>query len=342
MNNCDQRSPNSEQSSAILWWLVVGGLFVLTITWQVPQLHWLLDGGTALLRNGYDKIFIRVFSDPIFWIVLFASLYLEQRIPAERRGTAFGASFFQDLTWFFYEAFLTTLVVGTYVFWLKQVFVQQFGFLTTSAVVQSPVWLRFVVGLLLLDFLYWFQHWLNHKVPWFWYFHEVHHSQRELNFFSDFRYHIFEYFVGQTILVLPFLVLQLDESMIVGFLLFKKWYTRFCHANIRTNLGPLRHLLVTPQSHRVHHSCEARHFDKNFGSIFTFWDQIFGTQHSIYSDYPPTGIADGDFPHEQSLRPKDLLITPVRQLIYPLHKIARSLNSRLRILVGTEKHLNDF
>ena len=36
-------------------------------------------------------------------------------------------------------------------------------------------------------------------------------------------------------------------------------------------------VLVTPSHHRVHHSLEARHIDRNFGGVLIVWDRLFGT-----------------------------------------------------------------
>ncbi len=79
----------------------------------------------------------------------------------------------------------------------------------------------------------WAQHRVNHIVPWFWQFHTVHHSQKEISFFTDFRYHALEYVVRT-----------------VYFSIVRRWYTRFYHANIKTDLGPLRYVVVTPSALR--------------------------------------------------------------------------------------------
>jgi sterol desaturase/sphingolipid hydroxylase (fatty acid hydroxylase superfamily) len=39
----------------------------------------------------------------------------------------------------------------------------------------------------------------------------------------------------------------------------------------------LSHILVSPAQHQIHHSDQPRHFDKNIGFIFAFWDWAAGT-----------------------------------------------------------------
>jgi sterol desaturase/sphingolipid hydroxylase (fatty acid hydroxylase superfamily) len=100
----------------------------------------------------------------------------------------------------------------------------------------------------------------------------------------------------------------------------------------------LRYVLVTPQSHRVHHSIEPEHQDKNFGAILSIWDHLFGTQYRKYDEYPDTGITDNSFPHEDSFRPGRAAVTMTGQLIYPFRLLARylreSVQRNFRILPG--------
>jgi sterol desaturase/sphingolipid hydroxylase (fatty acid hydroxylase superfamily) len=257
-----------------------------------------------------------------FWAALALTLTLERLIPARPRQKIFSLNFAQDLIWFFYEGILQAFVVATYGALLMRGYETYFSGLTVASVNQLPEWAKFPFVLLLRDFLHWCQHYLNHKVPLFWELHKIHHSQKELNFFTDFRYHVLEYIVKQTFLLIPFLILGISLPTVVALAIFYSWYTRFYHGNIRTNLGPLRYILVTPQSHRVHHSVEARHRETNFGSLFCVWDFLFRTQYTGFDEYPQTGIEGHDFPHEESGGVKNLLFTPLLQMLYPLRIIS--------------------
>src|SRR5262249_2339003 len=151
------------------------------------------------------------------------------------------------------------------------------SFLTVHALDHFPQMARLALAILLADLLAWTQHWVKHKVPWFWQIHAVHHSQREINVFTDYRFHYFEYLISRPIVMLPLMMLGIDTPKIFAYTLFVAWYPRLYHANIRSNFGFLRYVFVTPQSHRIHHSIEKQHADKNFGLIFSFWDRLFGT-----------------------------------------------------------------
>jgi len=123
-------------------------------------------------------------------------------------------------------------------------------------------------------------HWLNHKVPWLWRIHRVHHLDTELDVTSTVRFHPAEFFVnplfGVPVVVafgLPVWVLALYELLDVT-------VTLFSHANLR--IPPrlnrwLRYLIVTPDLHRIHHSTWPPETDSNFGAVFPVWDLVIGT-----------------------------------------------------------------
>jgi hypothetical protein len=46
---------------------------------------------------------------------------------------------------------------------------------------------------------------------------------------------------------------------------------------IRRLPGWIEWTFNTPSHHRVHHSTDGEHLDKNFGAVLILWDRIFGT-----------------------------------------------------------------
>jgi sterol desaturase/sphingolipid hydroxylase (fatty acid hydroxylase superfamily) len=49
------------------------------------------------------------------------------------------------------------------------------------------------------------------------------------------------------------------------------------HMNFTWNSGRLEWIFVTPRYHHIHHSDNPEHYNTNMGSLFTFWDRLFGT-----------------------------------------------------------------
>ena len=274
----------------------------------------------ALLFRAFKQLALDSILTVPFWIALAITLALQTLTPARGEQKIFSRGLAEDGAWFVYEAVLQSIIIVTYVDLLARLYGKYASFLTVTSLNQLPGWLRFVIAILLVDFLYWLQHYLHHKIPFLWKLHSLHHSQTELNFFTDFRYHVLEYVVRHTVLIIPLLILKIDVPVIAVVAITQRWYSRFYHGNIRTNLGPLRYLLVTPQSHRIHHSIELQHADQNFGAIFSIWDYLFGTASSDRKSYPQTGIADAAFPHRTSGRISEILLAPLRQMAYPFRR----------------------
>ena len=58
-----------------------------------------------------------------------------------------------------------------------------------------------------------------------------------------------------------------------GLLIFYVAGYNLRHSHIWLSYSPaLSHLLISPAQHQIHHSLNPKHYDKNFGFIFAFWD----------------------------------------------------------------------
>lgn len=187
-----------------------------------------------------------------------------------------------------------------------------------------PLWPSVILGLLIGDLGAYVIHRIKHQVPLFWQFHAVHHSQVNLTYFTTNKIHPFDYLIEHFVLFVPyfFLLPAVTEQprAVVAVMLALLWFRAPQHANVRTNLGPLRWILVSPQNHRIHHSAEPAHYNANYSSLFT-WDRLFGTQHPDDTSYPPTGIGDPAYPEPRSYHPRDLLGSVTAQLLYPFARL---------------------
>ena len=273
---------------------------------------------------------------PIKQFVFFFGLtaVLAVVLPAARKDRFLSKSLAQDFTWFTYEHLFVVVIMATYASWLKGAFDSHWGHLTTDALQTWPIWAKLAFGLVLADFMHWAQHFLMHKVPVLWEFHKVHHSQREINFFTNHRVHFLDHLLFHLIAILPFLFLSFEIPQIYLIMVFLRWHPLLIHANIRTNLGPFKYVLVTPQSHRVHHSFAPEHHDMNYGCVLSVWDHLFGTQVRDYDVYPETGL-HAPFPNEQDYRWWAVPFLPVLQTIYPFREIAADMAASKKPL-GTE------
>ena len=263
-----------------------------------------------------------VFS-PWPYLLIVPAVLVNNLIPVKRDFKKGLVSVVHDFIWFQWDAVFQVVFMAPYVVFLKFLYDHTIRF-TVPVADSWPLAAKFLFTLLIYDFLQWLHHLIRHKVLFLWYFHTIHHSSRTLTIFTDVRVHPVEFFVARTLIFIPLLMFKIDPFTIAGVSIAILWYTRIYHADLRTNYGPLKYFMVTPQSHRIHHSRQPQHQDKNFGVIFTFWDRIFGTLYKNYDEYPETGISDSEFPLEKELSPR-LFGDYLRQMAYPFRKIWAAL-----------------
>ena len=75
-----------------------------------------------------------------------------------------------------------------------------------------------------------------------------------MSVFTGYRRHFIEPLITVTIVYIPARLLGMSDAVAALAAVANVSFTGFAHANLRTNLGPLRWILVSRQSHRVHHS----------------------------------------------------------------------------------------
>jgi sterol desaturase/sphingolipid hydroxylase (fatty acid hydroxylase superfamily) len=149
------------------------------------------------------------------------------------------------------------------------------------------------IPILIGDFLYYWFHRLQHMVPFLWRFHAVHHAIEELNA-ANCNHHITEEIFKVPFIAAPMaLLLQFKVPHIAVFSIFLAAQATFIHANLRFSLGPLNYLIARPLYHRIHHSIDPFHNNKNFGSLSPIWDIVFGTAYFPAQDeLVMTGLPD--------------------------------------------------
>lgn len=288
-----------------------------------PKASWqFIVGMVDLVADRW--VFRELFLNPWFYGIFAGVLILEWLIPARASQRSLSRGLEADLFWVLLKTTAHVTLLPFYLALLQGLYSRHLDFLTFDAVEAWPSSAKVLFALLFGDLVFWITHFVRHKVHLFWKFHAVHHSQRELNFFSEYRVHPVDDVFVYTIGFIPLFMFEMSGATVVAIVWIRHWHTRLYHANIRTDFGPLRYLLVTPQSHRIHHSSEPEHQDKNFGLTFSIWDQLFGTQYRGWEEYPETGIEDEDFPLEQGRGFVGALLVTFRQLIYPFQSIRRS------------------
>jgi sterol desaturase/sphingolipid hydroxylase (fatty acid hydroxylase superfamily) len=146
-------------------------------------------------------------------------------------------------------------------------------------------------SLFLTDLFFYWYHRAQHHFRWFWPIHELHHSDAELNATSSMRTYWLERPLQATFITLPIhyaLGADANASLVVPFI-FTGWLF-FTHANLKLDMGFLTPILTGPQMHRIHHSNQPEHQDKNFAQFFPVIDMVFGTYYRPKkNEFPTTG-----------------------------------------------------
>ncbi len=202
----------------------------------------------------------------------------------------------------FYEVFLWAAVAN----WL-----QYLGFLETSLLSGLPLWASIPLFWLLSDFIFYWLHRAQHRFHWLWVFHSVHHAERHLNSLSQMRRHPLEHAVTRFSRVFPLaLVLGLPTASWIPISVAAQLLQALHHAELNWRFGPLYRLVVSPVFHSIHHSVEPENFNTNYGTMFSFWDFLFGTASRSQRRPEAYGIADFEMPEsllQQFVRPFELL-----------------------------------
>jgi sterol desaturase/sphingolipid hydroxylase (fatty acid hydroxylase superfamily) len=263
--------------------------------------------------NGWREVVL----DPFYWLFLAGLSVLQLFWPAERDHRLPNRALAEDAMWFVFSTALVVTLLGACLAPLNVAYEHLAGGRGLNLTPRFGVWGVAILALLIADLLAWYSHWLHHHVPSLWYFHAVHHSQTNLNVLSDNRTHFVETFVSALIAYVPARILGLSAPDAIKLTSLTIFVSAVIHTNIRTNLGPLRNVFVSPQAHRVHHSISVEHFNTNYGTVFMFWDLLFRTRSDDVNAYPATGIDDVTFPHGQSTNPAALVATWAKQFAHP-------------------------
>ena len=133
-----------------------------------------------------------------------------------------------------------------------------------------------LLTLLVCDFVYYWEHRLAHEVRALWTQHAVHHSSRHYNTAVALRFGPFEG-AWSALIHLPLVFLGFPPELIFFSVIAVLAYQTWIHTELIGRLGVLDSVLNTPSNHRVHHGCDDKYIDKNYGGVLILWDRLFGT-----------------------------------------------------------------
>jgi sterol desaturase/sphingolipid hydroxylase (fatty acid hydroxylase superfamily) len=136
-------------------------------------------------------------------------------------------------------------------------------------------------------------HFVEHKTPFLWEFHKVHHSAHQLNPLTAKRNHPVSLLLGGAsrgfmtglaagIIVSVFGISMIEAlalSLVASKIFIIATLDPLKHSHYNISLGAFDRLLISPHMHQIHHSKQKAHWDKNFGTNLSIFDWAFGTAY---------------------------------------------------------------
>jgi sterol desaturase/sphingolipid hydroxylase (fatty acid hydroxylase superfamily) len=151
----------------------------------------------------------------------------------------------------------------------------------------------FAIYLVVLDFLDYWIHRGQHRFAWWWALHAVHHSQRQMTFWSDNRNHLIDDLIRDALVAAAAILIGVAPDQFLLLTVGSRALQSVQHGNVRWRWGGvLERLVVSPSFHRLHHAIGYGHEGPargcNFGVLLPVWDIVFGT-----ADWRPGFVATG-------------------------------------------------
>lgn len=172
-----------------------------------------------------------------------------------------------------------------------------------------------ILGVILYDYAYYWWHKLMHLAPFFWRFHNVHHTDLDMDVTTASRFHLGEVLFSIFFRVTVVGLLGLNIWTLAIYELLFSLANQFQHSNWRLPIGLERSLnlvIVTPRMHGIHHSIVQRETNSNWGTVFCWWDHLHRT---LRLDVPQDAITIGvaAYRDEAELTFGQLFVLPFRR-----------------------------
>ena len=182
-----------------------------------------------------------------------------------------------------------------------------------------PAWLELAASFLLMDLAFYYWHLANHRAPFLWRFHNVHHTDPELDVSTAFRFHFGEIALSSAFSAIQISLIGISPWAFAVYQLAFQSEVLFHHSNVRLPIRferLLSKVLVTPRMHGIHHSQVRRENNSNFGTVFPWWDRLHRTLGlNIPQSEIVIGIPGYSLPEDNTV-PKVLLMPFRKQRDY--------------------------
>lgn len=230
-----------------------------------------------------NEVYIRL----IFFCGIFVFMAVWEMIaPRRPLSNPRGSRWFHNLTLTFLNSLIVRLLIPITAIELALYCREHnWGIFNVSGISE---WATGILSIVALDLTIYAQHVFFHRVPLFWRFHRMHHTDLDIDVTSGARFHPVEIIISMGIKMAVIIILGAPAWSVLIFEVLLNVTSMFNHSNVFMNYRvdqSLRLFLVTPDMHRVHHSVIIEETNSNFGFNFPYWDRLFGT----YRAQPASG-----------------------------------------------------
>ena len=168
----------------------------------------------------------------------------------------------------------------------------------------GPLWLQFLLVLLLVSFVRYWIHRFQHSNEFLWKLHSYHHQVQDLQATNTYVSHPIDFALRNVVVYFVLGIVGFDPLVLLVAVPLSNISGTFSHCGADLKAGLLSYVLVTPEVHRWHHTAkvpEGYGYSCNYGVEFSFWDMLFGTFYLPKKDGEtlqperighPDGIAD--------------------------------------------------
>lgn len=151
-----------------------------------------------------------------------------------------------------------------------------YAWLWEHRLLDLPLWLEWVVGIVGVDLCFYLWHRWSHVSHLGWATHIVHHQSERYNLAVSLRQSATEPFSSLPF-YLPLALAGVSLEVVVAAAAINLLYQFFQHTELADGPDWLGTVFVTPSHHRVHHAVNPAYLDKNYGGMFILFDRAFGT-----------------------------------------------------------------
>ena len=176
--------------------------------------------------------------------------------------------------------------------WLMKTYIASLTIFKSTEL--GPFWVQFLAVILINEFIRYWVHVAQHKIPALWKFHSVHHSVKEIYSLNTFYTHPLDYFLRNNTAFPITLLIGFHRDAVLMTIAVTAISAICGHSRANFKFGWLNYIFSTNQLHRWHHSIKPKEANNNYGVGLCIWDLVFKTHYLPKDQEAPvnTGLHD--------------------------------------------------